>query len=198
MFSRAHKKRGVEHLSTYLKNYKFGDIVDVKGCGTFQKGMPQKAYHGKTGHMFNISKHAVGAVINKRVKGNILPKRISVRIEHVKHSQCDKDFLDRVHANEVKKKEAKAEVICKGLLLPPREAHIVSSKDNDRPSAPSPLSSWHDQSSPASCTVSAQSIAHGHIRDHICKKKQNFCKSILTKDKRGQFSSRFLNKKTHF
>jgi large subunit ribosomal protein L21e len=158
MFSRAHKKRGVEHLSTYLKNYKFGDIVDVKGCGTFQKGMPQKAYHGKTGHMFNISKHAVGTVI----------------------------------------KEAKAEVICKGLLLPPREAHIVSTKDNDRPSAPSPLSSWHDQSSPASCTVSAQSIAHGHIRDHICKKKQNFCKSILTKDKRGQFSSRFLNKKTHF
>ena len=31
MFSRAHKKRGVEHLSTYLKNYKIGDIVDVKG-----------------------------------------------------------------------------------------------------------------------------------------------------------------------
>jgi ribosomal protein L21E len=33
MFSRAHKKRGVEHLSTYLKNYKIGDIVDVKGKG---------------------------------------------------------------------------------------------------------------------------------------------------------------------
>ena len=31
MFSRAHKKKGVEHLSTYLKNYKIGDIVDVKG-----------------------------------------------------------------------------------------------------------------------------------------------------------------------
>jgi large subunit ribosomal protein L21e len=143
MFSRAHKKRGVEHLSTYLKNYKFGDIVDVKGCGTFQKGMPQKAYHGKTGHMFNISKHAVGTVI----------------------------------------KEAKAEVICKGLLLPPREAHIVSTKDNDRPSAPSPLSSWHDQSSPASCTVSAQSIAHGHIRDHICKKNKIFVNLFLQKIK---------------
>jgi large subunit ribosomal protein L21e len=34
MFSRAHKKRGVEHLSTYLKNYKIGDIVDVKGKKT--------------------------------------------------------------------------------------------------------------------------------------------------------------------
>ena len=31
MFSRAHKKKGVEHLSTYLKLYKIGDIVDVKG-----------------------------------------------------------------------------------------------------------------------------------------------------------------------
>ena len=78
--------------------------------------MPHKAYHGKTGRVFNVSKHAVGVVVNKRVKGRILPKRISVRIEHVKHSQCRKDFLDRVHANEVKKKEAKEGVICKRYL----------------------------------------------------------------------------------
>ena len=31
MFSRGFKKSGVEHLSTYLKMYKIGDIVDVKG-----------------------------------------------------------------------------------------------------------------------------------------------------------------------
>jgi large subunit ribosomal protein L21e len=30
MFSRAYKKKGVEHLSTYLRTYKFGDIVDIK------------------------------------------------------------------------------------------------------------------------------------------------------------------------
>ena len=30
MFSRAYKKKGVEHLSTYLKTYKLGDIVDIK------------------------------------------------------------------------------------------------------------------------------------------------------------------------
>ena len=30
MFSRAYKKKGVEHLSTYLKVYKHGDIVDIK------------------------------------------------------------------------------------------------------------------------------------------------------------------------
>lgn len=49
MFSRAYKKKGVEHLSTYLKCYKTNDIVDIKGNGAFQKGMPHKSYHGKTG-----------------------------------------------------------------------------------------------------------------------------------------------------
>lgn len=30
MFSRAYKRKGVEHLSTYLKTYKMGEIVDIK------------------------------------------------------------------------------------------------------------------------------------------------------------------------
>ena len=121
MFARDYKKKGVQHLSTYLKTYKIGDIVDIKGkdliqnvrmgsrtllnvpifliytvlsfyllciynlhisnvifppgCGAFQKGMPHKSYHGKTGRVFNVSKQAVGVVVNKRVKGKILPKR---------------------------------------------------------------------------------------------------------------------------
>ena len=115
MFSRAYKRKGVEHLSTYLKNYKQGEIVDIKvmsrwycikrvifdaintnwylisayvsqGCGAFQKGMPHKSYHGKTGRVFNVTKHAVGVVVNKRVRGKILAKRISVRVEHIKKS----------------------------------------------------------------------------------------------------------------
>merc|ERR1712029_591367 len=56
MFSRAYKRKGVEHLSTYLTTYRMGDIVDIKGNGAFQKGMPHKAYHGKTGRVFNVSK----------------------------------------------------------------------------------------------------------------------------------------------
>merc|ERR1712243_21686 len=135
-FSRAYKKKGVEHLSTYLKNYKMGEIVDIKGCGAFQKGMPHKSYHGKTGRVFNVSKQAVGVVVNKRVKGKILPKRISVRIEHVKHSQCRKDFLDRVHANEVRKKEQKVSgktVVCKRFPVDPRPGHVVRIKDTAQP-----------------------------------------------------------------
>ena len=104
------------------------------GCGAFQKGMPHKSYHGKTGRVFNVSKRALGVVVNKRVRGKILPKRIYVRIEHVKHSQCRKDFLDRVHANDIKKKEAQAsgqKADCKRLPAAPREAHVVSTKDNE-------------------------------------------------------------------
>ena len=41
----------------------------LSGCGAFQKGMPHKAYHGKTGRVFNVSKRAVGVVVNKRVGG---------------------------------------------------------------------------------------------------------------------------------
>merc|ERR1719213_1078263 len=84
MFARDYKKKGVEHLSTYLKTYKIGDIVDIKGCGAFQKGMPFKAFHGKTGRVFNVSKRALGVVVNKRVRGKILPKRIYVRVEHAR------------------------------------------------------------------------------------------------------------------
>ena len=96
--------------------------------------MPHKSYHGKTGRVFNVSKRALGVVVNKRVRGKILPKRIYVRIEHVKHSQCRKDFLDRVHANDIKKKEAQAsgqKADCKRLPAGPREAHVVSTKDNE-------------------------------------------------------------------
>merc|ERR1712193_253629 len=133
MFSRGYKKRGVEHLSTYLKTYKIGDIVDVKGCGAFQKGMPHKAYHGKTGRVFNVSKQAVGVVVNKRVRGKILPKRIYVRVEHVKHSQCRQEFLDRVQSNDEKKKaanEAGKRITLKREPRQPREAHTVAAKDN--------------------------------------------------------------------
>lgn len=30
--------------------------------------MPHKFYHGKTGRVFNITKHAVGVVMNKQIR----------------------------------------------------------------------------------------------------------------------------------
>lgn len=69
--------------------------------------MPYKAYHGKTGRVYNVTPHAVGIIVNKRVRGKILPKRINVRIEHVLHSKCREDFLRRVKENERLLKDAK-------------------------------------------------------------------------------------------
>nr|XP_021555699.1 60S ribosomal protein L21-like [Neomonachus schauinslandi] len=109
IFSRPFRKHGVVPLATYMRIYKKGDIVDIKGIGTVQKGMPHKCYHGKTGRVYNVTQHAVGTVVNKQVKGKILAKRINVRIEHIKHSKSgDRDtFLERVKGNDQKKKEAK-------------------------------------------------------------------------------------------
>lgn len=45
-----------------------------------------------------------------------VPYRINVRIEHVNHSKCRSDFLDRVKNNEDLKREAKQKglrVVCK-------------------------------------------------------------------------------------
>jgi large subunit ribosomal protein L21e len=143
MFSRAYKRKGVEHLSTYLKTYKMGEIVDIKGCGAFQKGMPHKSYHGKTGRVFNVTKHAVGVVVNKRVRGKILAKRISVRVEHIKKSNSRVDFLNRVKKNEILKREAKQAgkpaPMCKRIAKQPLGGHTVVAGDSNQPQFLAPI-----------------------------------------------------------
>ncbi|KAK9876618.1 hypothetical protein WA026_013996 [Henosepilachna vigintioctopunctata] len=131
LFSRKFRKRGVIPLSTYMKVYKVGDIVDIKGNGAVQKGMPYKAYHGRTGRVFNVTAHALGVIVNKRVRGKIIPKRINIRIEHVNHSKCRQDFLTRVKTNEKLRKEAKEKgsyVNLRRQPKQPRPSHIVSGK----------------------------------------------------------------------
>ncbi|KHN79015.1 60S ribosomal protein L21 [Toxocara canis] len=133
MFGRAFRKHGIEPLSTFYRTYRRGDIVDIKGNGAFQKGMPFKAYHGRTGRVFNVTKHAVGVVVNKRVRNRIIAKHINVRVEHVKPSKCRQDFLNRVKENEAKKKHAKEtgeRVPIARKPVEPRKAHLVKTKSN--------------------------------------------------------------------
>merc|ERR1711982_17212 len=133
MFSKKFRTKGVIPLSTYLKVYKRGDIVDIKGDGAVQKGMPHKSYHGRTGCVYNVTPHAVGVIVNKRVRGKILPKRINVRVEHVKHSNCRLEFNNRVEEIERKKKEANEKGVrinLKRIPTQPREGHIVRTKFN--------------------------------------------------------------------
>ncbi|XP_059964406.1 large ribosomal subunit protein eL21-like [Mesoplodon densirostris] len=128
IFSRPFRKHGVVPLATYMQIYKKGDIVDIKGMGTVQKGMPHKCYHGKTRRVYNFTQHAVGIIVNKQIKGKILAKRINEHIAHIKHSKSQDSFLKRVKENDQKKKEAKEKgtwVQLKHQLAPPREAHFV-------------------------------------------------------------------------
>ncbi|CEG66088.1 hypothetical protein CU097_002310 [Rhizopus azygosporus] len=133
MFSRNFREHGTIPLSTYLKTYKVGDIVDIKANAAVQKGMPHKFYHGRTGVIYNVTKSSVGVIVYKVVGSRYMEKRVNVRVEHIKHSKCRQEFLDRVKLNAQKKKEAKAAGVTfnlKRIPAQPREARHVSTKKN--------------------------------------------------------------------
>ncbi|XP_061445398.1 large ribosomal subunit protein eL21-like [Rhineura floridana] len=130
MFSRPFCKHDVVPLATCMHIYKKGNVVDIKGMGTVQKGMPHKCYHGKTARVYNITQHAVGIIVNKRVKGKILAKRINVRIEHIKHSKSRESFLQRVKVNE-RKQRKRALGLNENQPAPPREAHFVTNNGKE-------------------------------------------------------------------
>lgn len=132
-FSRKFRQKGMIRLSTYLRQYKVGDIVDIKANGAVQKGMPHKVYHGKTGVVYNVTKSALGIIIYKKVKHRYIEKRINIRIEHVSPSRSREDFLKRVKKNAALKKQATTDgspVEIKRQPVMPRAARTVSMVDN--------------------------------------------------------------------
>lgn len=68
MFPRAFRKHGAVPLAIYMQIHKKGDIADIKGTGTAQKGMPHKRFHGKTGRVHSATQHAVGIVDRQRAR----------------------------------------------------------------------------------------------------------------------------------
>jgi large subunit ribosomal protein L21e len=144
MFSRGYRKNGMPAPATYLRTFRVGDIVDVVANSAIQKGMPHKFYHGKTGRVWNVTKRAVGVVMNKVVGNRIMAKKLHVRVEHVQHSKCRVDFLNRVRSLDAKKLEAKKA----GIVLPesdlkrypgkPKEGELVRVKKSIHTTAPVP------------------------------------------------------------
>jgi hypothetical protein len=62
-----------------------------------------------------------------------MEKRVNVRVEHIKHSKCRQEFLDRVKSNAAKKVEAAKtgeKVVLKRKPVQPREARHISLKNN--------------------------------------------------------------------
>ena len=127
LFSRPYRKHGTIPLSKYLVSYKVGDIVDIKSDSRVHKSLPHKFYHGKTGKVYDVNPHALGVIINKPVRGNILRKKIRVRVEHVQKSMSRQDFIDRVKKNATRKEGES------GKRAPdvPKEGFFVISKSTE-------------------------------------------------------------------
>ncbi|KAK0466098.1 ribosomal protein L21e-domain-containing protein [Desarmillaria tabescens] len=133
MFKRGFKEHGAIKLSTYLINYRVGDIVDIKANAAQQKGMPHKYYHGRTGIVYNVTPNAVGVIVYKVVGNRYIEKRVNLRVEHIRHSGCRQEFLDRVKRNGEAHKEAKEKgerVELKRIPALPRESRTVSVSGN--------------------------------------------------------------------
>ena len=64
--------------------------------------------HRRTGIVYNVTPHAVGVIVNKIVGNRYIEKRVNIRIEHIRHSKCRQEFLDRVKRNHDAHAEAKA------------------------------------------------------------------------------------------
>lgn len=95
--------------------------------------MPHKVYHGKTGVVYNVTKSSVGVLLYKVVGNRYMEKRISVRIEHVKHSRSREDFVKRVKENAQKKRQAREQGVhlhLKRQPLQPRVGHLVTTEGN--------------------------------------------------------------------
>jgi len=100
-------KGGNPGLTTFMRTFKVGDMVDVIANPAQQKGMPHKYYHGRTGKVWNINKRAIGVEINKVHRQRQIVKRIHVRVEHVRPSKSMAGHIARVKSNEAKKLAAK-------------------------------------------------------------------------------------------
>jgi len=141
MFKRGFKEHGPVKLSTYLVHYRVGDIVDIKANAAQQKGMPHKFYHGRTGIVYNVTPRAVGVLINKIVGNRYIEKRVNIRVEHIRHSKCRQEFLDRVKTNDTAKKDANAKgerISLKRVPRLPRTAHTISGAELPQTIVPVP------------------------------------------------------------
>jgi large subunit ribosomal protein L21e len=78
--------------------------------------MPHKHYHGRTGIVFNVTKHAIGVRVNKPINGRVLEKRIHVRVEHVIPSKCRTGHITRVAKNEEIKQAVRKGTMAKQSL----------------------------------------------------------------------------------
>merc|ERR1712066_606246 len=106
-FTKPFRTNGSIKMTNYLSTHKIGEYVDVLVDSAIHRGLPHYFYHGKTGRIFNLNKNSAGVVVNKRVRNRIIPKKMNIRIEHLRVSRCRTAFNDRIKENDKLKHEAK-------------------------------------------------------------------------------------------
>lgn len=99
-FRKGFRKRGCAPLGPRLVTLKKDDLVDIVCDSAEQRGMPFQFYHGRTGRIFDVRKHAVGVLVSKIVGNRKLLKRIYVRTDHVRRSRCADAFYARRVQND--------------------------------------------------------------------------------------------------
>eukprot|EP00597_Dinobryon_sp_UTEXLB2267_P000169 CAMPEP_0170057108 /NCGR_PEP_ID=MMETSP0019_2-20121128/244_1 /TAXON_ID=98059 /ORGANISM="Dinobryon sp., Strain UTEXLB2267" /LENGTH=109 /DNA_ID=CAMNT_0010261745 /DNA_START=178 /DNA_END=507 /DNA_ORIENTATION=- len=70
--------------------------------------MPFKHYQGRTGVVFNVTKRAIGVVVNKEVNGRIIKKQLHIATPHLKPSTCQSQIIARKKENEAIKAAVRA------------------------------------------------------------------------------------------
>ena len=105
-FTKPFRLNGSIHMHNYLTPHKIGEYVDILVDSAIHKGLPHYFYHGRTGRIFNLNKNSAGVVVNKRVRNRIIPKKMNIRIEHLRTSKCREVFKARIQANDKLKQEA--------------------------------------------------------------------------------------------
>merc|ERR1711916_159820 len=123
LYSRPYRARGTIAVTTYLTQFKVGEMIDIKTNSAVHKGMPHKFYH--------VTKRGLGVIVNKTVGHRIMEKRINIRLEHAQRSRCRDDFLLRVKRNDALKAQARAEgkrISTKRTPIMPKAGKTVKSK----------------------------------------------------------------------
>lgn len=121
-------------MKNYLEKIKVGEYVDIIVDGSIHAGMPHLFYHGRTGRVFNVNPKSLGVVINKEVRNRIIEKRLNIRREHLRKSNCRTAFISRIQENDRLKTEANKRgerISTKRQPVLPRGTEVVSFKVDD-------------------------------------------------------------------
>lgn len=127
-YAKPFRAHGAIRIAKYLTTYRLGDYVDILVDGAIHKGMPYHQFHGKTGRVFNVNPRSIGVSVHKLVRNRLVEKRLHIRIEHVRPSNCREAFKKRIQVNDKLKAEAKKagkRISTKRQPAGPRASHVV-------------------------------------------------------------------------